>query len=203
MKLTRLLLICGILLSMTAFIACGPSRSVKRTAVDTTVDLSGRWNDTDARLVAEEMVKDSLSKPWLMRFNREEGRRPVVIVGLVRNRSSEHIETAGFVNDIERELINSGEVRFVASAKQREEIRRELESQQSYASEETMKRLASETGADFMMQGVITSTVDAVSGKRVVLYQVDMELISIETTEKVWIGTKKIKKVIEQKSVGW
>jgi hypothetical protein len=35
--------------------ACaGPS--VKRTEVDETIDLSGKWNDTDSRLVAEEMI---------------------------------------------------------------------------------------------------------------------------------------------------
>jgi uncharacterized protein (TIGR02722 family) len=188
---------------LAALLACTPTRSVTRTAVDTTVDLSGRWNDTDSRLVAEEMVKDSLRRPWLVSFNRDEGRKPVVIVGLVRNKSSEHIEMEGLVNDIERELINSGEVKFVASPKQRDEIRKELESQQSYASEDTVKRIAQETGADFMMQGVITTTTDAVSGKKVVLYQVDMELIQMQSTEKVWIGTKKIKKVIEQSRVGW
>jgi hypothetical protein len=38
--------------------ACaGPS--VKRTEVDEVIDLSGRWNDTDSRLVAEEMTRFS------------------------------------------------------------------------------------------------------------------------------------------------
>jgi penicillin-binding protein activator len=183
--------------------ACGPTRTVTRTAVDTTEDLSGRWNDTDARLTAREMVEDSLSRPWLSKFTKAEKREPVVIVGLVRNKSSEHIETAGLINDIERELINSGEVKFVANPKQREAVREELESQQSFASEATVKKLANETGADFMMQGVITTTVDAISGKKVVLYQVDMELINMETMEKVWKGVKKIKKVVEQSKVGW
>jgi uncharacterized protein (TIGR02722 family) len=191
------------LLAAVTLVACGPTRSVTRTAVDTTEDLSGRWNDTDARLTAEEMIKDTLARPWLTRFVKAERRQPVVIVGLVRNKSSEHIQTDGFVNDIERELINSGEVKFVASPAQREEIRAELESQQSFASEATVKRLANETGADFMMQGVITSTTDAVSGKKVILYQVDMELINMESSEKVWLGTKKIKKVIEQSKLGW
>jgi hypothetical protein len=35
---------------------------VKRTEVDETIDLSGRWNDTDSRLVAEEMIQDCLSR---------------------------------------------------------------------------------------------------------------------------------------------
>jgi PBP1b-binding outer membrane lipoprotein LpoB len=53
------------------------------------------------------------------------------------------------------------------------------------------------------MQGVITSITDAVQGKKVVYYQVNMELVNLETTEKVWIGEKKIKKYIEKSGVKW
>lgn len=175
------------------------SRSVTRTAADEQTDLSGRWNDTDARLVAEEMVSDMLNRPWLSRFQEGEGEQPVVIVGDVRNRSSEHIDTTIFIKDIERELVNSGQVRFVAGEEQREQIREERTDQQTQASTETISRLGEETGADFMMQGVITSTTDAVEGERAVFYQVDMELINIQSNEKVWIGSKEIKKVIEQR----
>jgi len=192
-----------ILILVIAFLGCETGRTVERIGVDETVDLSGRWNDTDSRLVAEEMVSDALKRPWLLDFVAGAGEKPVVIVGTVRNKSSEHIEVLAFIYDIERELINSGQVRFVASPGQREEIRRELESQQSWASEETVKRIAAETGADFMMQGIITTQVDAIEGKKVVLYQVDLELINMQTTEKVWIGQKKIKKLIEQSSTEW
>jgi hypothetical protein len=174
------------------------SRTVTRTSADTQTDLSGRWNDTDSRLVAEKMVQDLMSRPWLNEFVDNNDRKPVVIVGTVRNRSSEHIDTNPFIKDIERELINSGKVTFVAGDKQREEIRKERKDQQTEAAEETIKRLGEETGADFMMQGIITSQEDMVDGKKAVLYQVDLELINIETNEKVWLGTKKIKKVIEQ-----
>ncbi len=185
-----------------AFITCKTTK-VERIGVEETTDLSGRWNDTDARLVAEEMVKDALSRPWLINYVQDEGRKPVVIVGTVRNKSSEHIETLTFIKNIERELINSGSVKFVASKAERSEIRGEREDQQSWASEETAKRLAAETGADFMMQGVITSITDAIQGKKVVYYQVNMELVNLETTEKVWIGEKKIKKYIEKSGVKW
>lgn len=178
--------------------SCGTTRNVTRTSSDTVTDLSGRWNDTDSRLVAEEMVEDCLTKPWLDRFFAEEDRVPVVIVGAIRNRSSEHIDTRMFTKDIERELINSGQVEFVASADEREGIREEKIDQQSEASLDTMKRLGQETGADLMLIGVITSVTDQIEGEKAVLYQVDMELINIESNRKLWIGSKKIKKYIEQ-----
>lgn len=184
--------------------ACAtPSRTVQRTSADTTTDLSGRWNDTDSRLVAEEMIGDLLNSAWLTNFSQQEGGKPVVIVGRVRNLSSEHIDTTPFIKDIERELVNSGRVTFVASAEEREAVREERMDQQTEASPETIKRLGEETGADFMLRGSITSQTDAVEGQRAVLYQVDLELINIESNEKAWINSKKIKKVIEQSRSRW
>ncbi|HBY17910.1 MAG TPA: penicillin-binding protein activator LpoB [Candidatus Marinimicrobia bacterium] len=194
-----------ILIMTLVFVAgCGSSVSVQRTAADTQTDLSGYWNDTDSRLVAEEMVRDMISRPWLSNFTSENGVAPKVIVGRIRLRdATEHIRTNAFIKDIERELINSGKVQFVASSEEREEIRGERMDQQQYASEETAKRLAQEQAADYMLQGYITMFVDQAGGEQVKYYQVDLELIDVESNQKVWIGTKKIKKLIEQKKVGW
>jgi len=182
---------------------CATGPKVTRTASDEVIDLSGRWNDTDSRLTAEAMVSSMLSGGWLERFSADEGRPPVVIVGTVRNKSSEHIDADTFIKDIERELVNSGRVTFVAAGEARQEIRDERDDQQSNATQSTAAALAAETGADFMMQGVITSQTDAIEGKRATLYKVDMELIGLENNQKVWIDTKNIKKLVEQKKNSW
>ncbi|MDZ7724017.1 MAG: penicillin-binding protein activator LpoB [candidate division KSB1 bacterium] len=170
---------------------------------DEATDISGRWNDTDSRITAEAMVRDVLSRPWLGNFVTANNEKPVVIVGSIRNKSSEHIPVDAFIKDIERELINSDQVSFVASSEQREQIREERLDQQSFASMETAKQLANETGADYMMQGTINSIVDSFEGKKTVFYQVDLELIDLEKNTKVWMGDKKIKKLIEQDRYGW
>jgi len=171
--------------------------------VDESTDLSGRWNDTDSRLTAEAMVKDVLGKPWIMDFQNGYERKPVVIVGKISNKSSEHIAVNTLVKDIERELINSGQITFVASVKERETVRNERVDQQSFSSVETAKDMANETAADFMLQGNINSIVDSVEGKKVVTYQVDLELVNIETNSKIWLGNKKIKKFVEQDKYKW
>ncbi len=179
---------------------CGPSKQVQRINPDKTTDLSGRWNDTDSRLVAEKMIADVVSRPWLTDFLAAKGKKPVVIVGKVRNKSSEHIPVDMFTKDMERELINSGKVTFVASKNEREEIRDERRDQQDFASSDTFKKFYKEIGADFLLSGVINSIEDRVEGEKVVFYQIDLELINIENNTKAWIGTKKIKKVIGQDS---
>ena len=190
--------------SLCLFSACGgSSRKVTRVATDEAIDISGRWNDTDSRLTAQAMIEDVLSRPWLSDFQMKNGKKPTVIVGTIRNKSSEHIPVDVFVKDMERELINSGEVQFVASSREREEVRDERIDQQKHASVETAKELGQETGADYMLKGTINSIVDSFEGQRVIYYQVDLELIDLENNTKVWIGSKKIKKYIEQDSYKW
>ncbi|MDD2423936.1 MAG: penicillin-binding protein activator LpoB [Candidatus Cloacimonetes bacterium] len=190
-----------IVLTVTALLlmACGPSVKVKRISPDTTVDLSGKWNATDSRLVAEEMIRDVVSRPWLSSFTKETGRTPVVVIGMMRNLSSEHIEMGTFVSDISRELINSNTIRFVSSQEERDELRDERADQQYFASEETAKRMAAELGADFMLQGSVKTIMDSVDRTKAKYYQVDMQLVNVETSEKVWIGNKQIMKIVETK----
>jgi hypothetical protein len=202
MILKKILLIAVI----TLLLGCASAsevRKVQRVGADTTIDLSGRWNDADSRMVAEKIVADILENNWLFNYVAEYQKKPVVIVGTIHNKTYEHINVETFANDIERELINSGKVRFVADPNQRAEIRKERLEQQSYASEETTKRLAQEIGADFMLQGTLSSIEDTIEGQKVVYYQADLELIHLETNEKVWIGTKKIKKLISQRKYKW
>lgn len=179
-------------------------RKVSRVSSDKQTDFSGRWNDTDSKLVASEMVSQLFSASWIGDYTTEKNRKPVVIVGSIRlKESNEHINTSAFVKDIERELINSGKVKFVASQAERGELRQERLEQQSNASIETVKRLAAETGADFMLIGNIVTYVDEYKKKKSQFYQIDMEMINVESNEKVWIGSKEIKKLIGKKSHKW
>jgi len=195
-----LLLVVILSFSVSGMLLTGcASTSVKRVEVDETIDLSGQWNDTDSRLVAEEMIGDVLSRPWVQDFRlRHGGKAPVVIVGTVRNRSDEHINTRTFVKNLERELINSGEVDFVAASGEREEIRMERKDQAAHSSEETAKEEGQEIGADFLLHG----STDRLEGKQVKYYQVNLELSNVETHRKVWIGEKKIKKLVKQRRFG-
>lgn len=178
---------------------CGHETKVTRVDAGVVTDLSGRWNDTDSRMVAEGMVKEALEYPWLGNFSRANRRQPVVVVGTVLNNSHEHINVQTFITDLERELTNSQKVTFVAGKGERDEIRTERKEQAVYAREETQKAPGKETGADYMMKGSIATILDEADGTRAVLYQVDLQMIDLESNAKVWYGQKKIKKVVEKK----
>lgn len=186
-------LIVGLALSVTLG-GCGTR--VERLEPEEVRDLSGAWNDTDSRLVSEEMINDMLSRPWVDDFKRRTGKQPAVIVGTVRNLSHEHINTNTFVNDIQRALINSGRVTFVASSKERQEVREERLDQDIHASAETRKAMGQEYGADYMLSGQINTIIDMEGRTQVRYYQVDLTLISLTDNRKAWVGQKKIKKEV-------
>lgn len=182
---------------LTLGLASCKSTTVSRVDTDTVQDLSGNWNDTDSRLVSSRMVADLMTQSWLGKYQVANGKNPVVIVGEVRNLSHEHINTRTFISDLEMALINSGEVEFVASATERQEIRDERSDQAENAIANTQNAAGNETGADYMLKGQINSIFDAAKDKQVKYYQVDLTLISLADNRKIWVGQKKIKKVLE------
>lgn len=189
---------CAILLIFLASSFIGCSKKVIRTDVEEVIDLSGKWNDTDSRLVSEEMIGDMLERAWLSNFRGANSGLPTVIVGEVKNLSHEHINVKTFVNEIERVIINSGKVEFVASKTERVEVRGEREDQDIHAREDTRKAMGQEIGADFMLKGEINTIMDSEGKEQVRYYQVDLNLISMTDNRKVWVGSKKIKKLVKK-----
>ncbi len=187
----------GICAFSLIFSLTGCATKVIRTDTSKVTDFSGQWNDTDARMVAEEVIGDCLSGNWINDFNKSNGRTPTVIVGTIKNKSYEHISTEIFIQDLERALTNSGKVVFVAAKDAREEIRDERADQQMGNTEpSTISAKGHETGADFMLQGSVNAIQDAVKGKYGMFYQVTLELVDMKTNQKRWIGQKEIKKIV-------
>lgn len=183
---------------MTVVLVGCQNRRVQRVDPNETIDLSGRWNDTDSKMTASTMIDDVLTAAWLSNhLQANSNEKPVVIVGLIRNKSHEHINPETFCKDLERSFITSQKVRLVQGGEMRDEIRTERADQQDFSSQSTMKKWGMEIGADYMLQGVINSTVDQYGREKVVEYQVDLQLTNMETNEVVWIGDKKIKKYIK------
>lgn len=195
MKTCSLKFILALALGMSLVNCGGPK--VQRVSETSVTDLSGRWNETDSRLTAEEITAELLDHAWYSTYAAENaGKKPVIIVGLITNKSHEQIASETFSKDIEKAIINSGRMKLVAAGDKREEIRAERADQQNYASQSTMKKFGLENGADFMLQGTINSIVDQNKKEKSIYYQIDLELTNIQTNDKVWIGDKKIKKMV-------
>ncbi len=200
---STLIKIMALLLSLLFFISCSSTVRVSRLGDDDIYDLSGGWNDTDINIVTKALVDSSLSANWITQYRVRKGSNPVVVVGTILNRSSEHIDTSIIAKKFEMALINTNQVDMVADIDFRDQLREEREGQQFYASEETAVALGREIGADFILQGAVRTVVDQVSGKTVRTYYVSAELIDIETSRKVWVEEKSVRKLIKQAKYTW
>ena len=187
-----------ILFVVFSLYGCYTPTQVYRVDEREQIDLSGRWNDIDSQMVSDEMINSCLSDPWQGYFVERQGRLPVVLVGTVYNKTDEHISADTFIKDLERAFVNSGRARIVQSGAAVDELRAIRFAQQDFAAPETRKRLREELGADLVIQGLINKISDQDGDRMVYFYQVDLELIDLESSEKVWLGQKKLKKYAEK-----
>lgn len=176
------------------FLACSPN--VSRISPDTQVDLSGRWNDTDSKMVADQMILDLLNSDSFKSYEKEIGHKPVIMVGTIRNKTSEHIDAGNYVKKLEYVLHNSGLAELVESDDFRDQLRTERAEQQEFASAATMAQWGKEAGADLMLFGEMNSETDTSNKKRVVNYITTLFLTDVETNKRVWYGQREIKKLV-------
>jgi uncharacterized protein (TIGR02722 family) len=185
------------LIAVSVIFLYGCARSVSRIDPSTSIDLSGRWNDTDSRAVAETMTNELLASGKFKEFAKEQGKKPAIIVGWVMNKTSEHIDAENFIKKIELTIFNSGIADLVESESFRDKLREERAQQQDFSSSDTASQWGLEVGADLMLFGEMTSETDVYNNKRVVNYIVTLFLTDIETNKRVWYGQKEIKKFIK------
>ncbi len=176
---------------------------VSRVDSESIVDLSGYWNDNDVRLVCKDLIDKCLSSPRIASFETKNNRLPVIMVGRFKNDSTEHIDTSIITEKMSDAIINSGLADFVADKVSREELREERKDQNKsgYTSEDTIKNLSGETGADFILQGSVKTIVDKVDNKTVRTYYVSVQLINLETNIVTFKGfNDSIKKIIKTRT---
>jgi PBP1b-binding outer membrane lipoprotein LpoB len=176
--------------------SCSSNPKVSRLDADTQTDLSGYWNDTDVRLVCDNLIKDCLASPRVTQETAKLGRLPVILVGGFRNDSDEHIDTSIISRIMETAIFNSGKADFVAGGDTRSELRAERQDQQANASEQSAAALGNETGADFLMTGSVKTIVDRAGGEATRTYYVNAEISNIETNIRLWTQISEIKKLI-------
>lgn len=195
----RLHIAIGILVAIVAFGCSTSKNSAEYIDKDTATMLSGKWNDTDAKRVAEKMTSNIFSGGWMQNAPKN----PVLIVGNINNNTMEHINTGLFISEIEKAIVNSPKVQMVADPEQRKQIRKERLDSHRYA--KNPADLAQEMGADYMLVGNIDANVDkSMDGtKTIKFYKVTLELIDVEKNLQVWIQDKEIKKRISRSKIDW
>ena len=176
----------------------GCARSVTRVDPNqSAMDLSGRWNDTDSRQVANKMITDLLANEKFKEYAKQLGKKPTIVVGLVRNKTSEHIDSDNYIKKLELAIFNSGLADLVENDVFRDKLRLERAQQQDFADPATMARWGKEAGANLMLFGDMTSETDVYQKRRLVNYITTLFLTDMETNKRIWYGQEEIKKYVK------
>ncbi len=191
-----------LMLSISLIAGCGgPKAFTRGTYEDPNVIqlLSDEFNENDLQLIAKKMVNSMVATPSITNLET----KPIVIVGKIENRTSEHIDTASLAEKVRTNLVQTGRFRFLAK-EARQEIAEEYEYQQSgYVDPSKAKGPGQQTSADYLMTGGISSIIQQVGKDKLVYYKVTFNLTSIKTSEIVWTDEKEIRKQFKKRSVGY
>lgn len=172
-------------------------RLVSRIDPSIQTDLSGRWNDSDSKLLAEKMVREFLSSENFKEYSKALGHKPAIIVGLIKNKTTEHIDSDNYIKKFELAIYQSGVADMLESGDFRDKLRLERVQQQDFSSSETISKWGLETGADLVLFGEMTSEIDVYGNKRTVNYITTLYLTDLETNKRIWYGQQEIKKLIK------
>jgi penicillin-binding protein activator len=197
MKLRLMMLLPAVLIA-----ACsGPRAYTRGTYEDpNTIEmLSDQFNENDLQLIAKKMV-ESLTASGA--FGQIQG-RPIVVVGKMKNSTSEHIDMRSLADKVQVQLAKTGKFAFMDKGA-REEIAEEYEYQGSgYVAKDQAKGPGQQASADYLMTGEISSIVQEVGNDKLVYYKMTSKLHNLRTGIIEWTDEKELRKKFEKKSVGW
>src|SRR6266850_6167115 len=152
--------------------------------------VSNQFGSTDLQLIAEAMARSMQQTSAI-----SSGNLPIVTVQEVRNKTSEYIDTRAITDSIRAELQKGGKVRFAVDApgmnQQVDEIKRQ---QGEYYAKESAVEKGQMVGAQYRMEGNITSIVKQNKDTRDVYYKFNLQLWNIRNGLLEWSDEKEIRK---------
>jgi uncharacterized protein (TIGR02722 family) len=155
-----------------------------------TETVTNQFGSTDLQLIAEAMTRSMLQTPVIVSSGL-----PIVTVQEVRNKTSEYIDTRSITDKIRVELQKSGKVRFAVDSAALDQATDEIKRQQSefYAKDQAAAK-GRMVGAQYRMEGNITSIVKVVRDVKDVYYKFNLQLWNIQNGLLEWTDEKEIRK---------
>ncbi|NTX00686.1 MULTISPECIES: penicillin-binding protein activator LpoB [Myxococcus] len=202
MKTHRLILTACLAASL---VACSGPRAYTRGSYEDPNEiemLSDQFNENDLQLIAKKMAESLANSP---RFStpRPDGSLPIVLVGKLKNSTSEHIDMRSLGDKIQTALAQTGRFAMVDQAA-RQDIAEEYEYQQSgYVDPNAAKGPGAQVSVDFMMTGDLASIIQEVGRDKLVYYKMTAKLSNVRTGLIEWTDEKQIRKKFEKRGVSW
>ncbi|NBD14156.1 MULTISPECIES: penicillin-binding protein activator LpoB [Corallococcus] len=203
MNTRRLLLSALVAVSLAG--CAGPRAFTRGTYEDpNTIEMLGdRFNENDLQLIAKKMAESLASSPRFAQAPPQGQSLPIVLVGKLRNSTSEHIDMRSLADKIQTALAQTGRFALVDQAA-RQDIAEEYEYQQSgYVNPNAAKAPGQQASVDFLMTGDLASIIQEVGRDKLVYYKMTAKLNDVRTGTLAWTDEKQIRKKFEKQGVSW
>lgn len=154
--------------------------------------LTNEFGSTDLQSIAGAMA-DSLLQARVLTEGKS---RPVVTVADIKNKTSEYIDTRSVTDSIRTKLLKSGMVKFAVDTNAMQNQVDELvrQNQTGLYKKNKSKKMGEMVGADFRIEGAISSIVKRAGDVKDVYYKFSLELIDNESGVMEWADEKEIRK---------
>jgi len=158
----------------------------------------------DLRWLGDSIGSDLLSATVL----DQDGKKPILVVMGIENRTDEHIDTKAITDTIRTRVINKGKASFVNES-QRDNLLREQGYQLANCTPETRVLIGKQLGARYMLTGsLVKITKDSprqvrLSKKEQVYFQLTMDVTDLETGLIAWTTQKERVRGASKPILGW
>jgi hypothetical protein len=200
---TRFILSATLAAALSACYVDGPRAYTRGTYEDpNTIEmLSDQFNENDLQLIAKKMAESLANSP---RFAQTDPQKPpIVLVGKLKNSTSEHIDMRSLGDKIQTALAQTGRFALV-DQQARWDIAEEYEYQQSgYVNPNEAKGPGQQVSVDFIMTGDLASIIQEVGRDKLVYYKMTAKLNNVRTGLIEWTDEKQIRKKFVKRNVGW
>lgn len=198
----------AVMLLIAVSISLSAKTKTKRVDADKITDVDGYWNDNDVGIVCKDLIEKCVTSPRVAKFEEKNGRAPTVVLGVIKNESTEHIDTTIISKKMQTAILNNGVMEFVADKTERAELMEEAEYQGEHALDysedeegEEVNKLDQSEAADFMLTGSVKAIVQQDGKTSVRAYTVTATITDVRTHRLVWQDECDVKKIIKRKKV--
>lgn len=163
--------------------------------------LTTEFGSSDLQQIAETMVDSMITFPPMVALTT--GRRPVVSVDIVKNKTMQHIDTESITDSIRAKLIKSGKFRFIdrtTDAQTIDEIKTQQDS--GLVDKKSAVNFGQQIGAEFLLTSNFSEIKQKVGGTTDVYYKFTMSLKNLKTGILEWSDEKEIRKVFKRGTFG-
>lgn len=180
---------------------CASTPAVREVALDR-APITYKLEPQDVRRTVEKMAESLLSAPGVK--EAVGGRRPVLDVEPLKNRTSQHVDMVSITDSLRNQLLRSGLFRFVDKSTSATDIEfMNAQANQGLTDPAKAIKPGQQSAAEMYLTGALSEIKNKVGRTVDQYYNFSLILKDLRTGEIVWSDEKEIRKESVKPRVGW